>query len=151
MVGLILQRDSRRIIQALALMTALVGVLDLITAITPAIPDSLEDLKAIYPLDVRAGAHVFAAFSSFLLINLAVNLLRRKRFAWFLVCLLLAGSIGLHLLQGVTNGILAINVALLLLLQVLAEARRAVDLIVPEGGEHPGCGCDLQMLSAARR
>jgi len=113
---LILRRDSRRIIQALALMTALVGVLDLITAIAPTLPDSLEDLEAIYPLDVRAGAHVYAAFSSFLLINLAANLLRRKRFAWFLVCLLLAGSIGLHLLQGVTNGILAINVALLLLL-----------------------------------
>jgi len=65
-------------------MIALVGVLDLITAITPAIPDSLEGLKAIYPLDVRAGAHVLAAFSSFSLINLAVNLLRFKRFAWFL-------------------------------------------------------------------
>ena len=38
-----------------------------------------------------------------------------------------------------------------LLLQVLAEARRAVDLIVPEGGEHPGCGRDLQLMSAARR
>ena len=38
-----------------------------------------------------------------------------------------------------------------LLLQVLAEARRAVDLILPEGGEHPGCGRDLQLLSAGRR
>jgi hypothetical protein len=38
-----------------------------------------------------------------------------------------------------------------LLLQVLGEARRAVDLIVPEGGEHPGCGRDLQLLSAGRR
>ena len=38
-----------------------------------------------------------------------------------------------------------------LMLQVLAEARRAVDLIVPEGGENPGCGRDLQLLSAARR
>ena len=36
-------------------------------------------------------------------------------------------------------------------MNLLAEARRAVDLIVPEGGEHPGCGRDLQLMSAARR
>ena len=43
-------------------------------------------LKAIYPLEVRTGGHVFAAFASFLLLTLAANLLRRKRVAWLLIC-----------------------------------------------------------------
>jgi phosphatidylglycerol lysyltransferase len=59
---------------------------------------------------------VFAAFSSFLLISLAFNILRRKKFAWFLTCLLLLGSIASHMLRGVDTYVVAINIALLLLL-----------------------------------
>jgi len=112
----LLRRDSRSAIVAVSLMTALVGVLDLITAITPALPDSLEDLETVFPLEVRTGAHVFAGFSSFLLITLALNLLRRKQLAWLLICLLLGGSIALHLLRGVYPAIVGFSGALLLLL-----------------------------------
>ena len=56
-------------------MTALVGLLDFFSAITPALPDRLEDLEAIYPLEVRTGVPVFAAFASFLLPTLALHLL----------------------------------------------------------------------------
>lgn len=111
-----LRRDSRAAINAVGLMTALVGVLDLITAITPALPDSVEDLEGIYPMEVRSGAHVFAALSSFLLISLALNLMRRKRLAWLLICLLLIGSIVLHLLRGVHNGIVTTSGVLLVAL-----------------------------------
>ena len=97
-------------------MTAVVGVLDLIAAIMPSLPDTLEDLAGIYPLEVRSGAHVFAAFSSFLLISLAANLLRRKRLAWILVSVLLACSIALHLFQGTDKAVVVVNSLLLLLL-----------------------------------
>jgi phosphatidylglycerol lysyltransferase len=97
-------------------MTALVGVSNFLSSLTPAIPRSIKDLGLFYPLEVHAGAHVFAAFSSFLLISLALNILRRKKFAWFLTCLLLLGSIASQLLRGVNNYIVAINLALLLLL-----------------------------------
>lgn len=90
------RRDSSVAIRSLALMTAVVGVLDLIAAIMPSLPDTLEDLAGIYPLEVRSGAHVFAAFSSFLLISLAANLLRRKKagldFGVGLACLLNSSS-----------------------------------------------------------
>ncbi|MCP9849463.1 hypothetical protein [Cyanobium sp. Morenito 9A2] len=76
-----LRRDSIPLIVAVSLMTALVGVLDLITAITPTLPNVLEDLETVFPLEVRTGAHVFAGFSSFPLITLALNLLRRKQLA----------------------------------------------------------------------
>lgn len=111
-----LRRDSRAAIYAVSLMTALVGLLDLITAVTPALPDALEDLTTVFPLEVRTGAHVFAGFSSFLLLTLALNLLRRKQLAWLLICLLLGGSIMLHLLRGVQPAIVGLSAALLGLL-----------------------------------
>jgi phosphatidylglycerol lysyltransferase len=82
----------------------------------------LEDLEAIYPLEVRVGGHVFAAFASFLLLTLAANLLRRKKLAWLLICLLLAASLALHLLRGVHGLIAALNGGLLLLLLGMGPA-----------------------------
>ena len=67
-----------------ALLTGAVGIVNLLSAVTPSIPERVDWLKQIFPFEVRTGAHLFAALSGFFLLVLADNLLRRKRQAWLL-------------------------------------------------------------------
>ncbi|MBD0336403.1 MAG: DUF2156 domain-containing protein, partial [Cyanobacteria bacterium Co-bin13] len=83
-----------------AVLTALVGLVNLWSAVTPSLPSRVIWLEQIFPLELRRGAHVFAALSGFFLLMLAVNLLRRKRVAWWLAVGLLIVSIVSHLVKG---------------------------------------------------
>ncbi|MBD2089219.1 bifunctional lysylphosphatidylglycerol flippase/synthetase MprF [Microcoleus sp. FACHB-1515] len=83
-----------------ALLTAIVGVVNLLSAVTPSLGDRVRWLRQFYPFEVRAGGHLFAAISGFLLLTLAANLLRRKRVAWLLAIALLLVSLVSHLLKG---------------------------------------------------
>jgi phosphatidylglycerol lysyltransferase len=83
-----------------ALLTSAVGVANLLSAVTPSLPDRLDWLEQFLPFEVRAGAHLFAALSGFFLLILAANLLRRKRIAWLLTIGLLLISIISNLLKG---------------------------------------------------
>lgn len=83
-----------------ALLTALVGIVNLISAVTPSLPNRVRWLAEYFPFLVRAGAHIFAAAIGFLLLVLAANLLRRKRVAWLLTVALLVLSIISNLIKG---------------------------------------------------
>lgn len=83
-----------------ALLTALMGVINLLSAVTPSLPYRREILKIFFPFYVRSGGRVFAALAGFVLIVLAANLLRRKRIAWLLTIALLILSIISHLVKG---------------------------------------------------
>lgn len=83
-----------------ATLTALVGIFDLISAVTPGLPERIAFLREIYPFEVSAGSHIFAAVSAFILLTLASRLLRRKRVAWLLTIILLIISIASNLLKG---------------------------------------------------
>jgi phosphatidylglycerol lysyltransferase len=83
-----------------ALLTGVVGVANLLSAVTPSLPERLDWLKQILPFEVMAGAHLFAALSGFFLLILSANLLRRKRIAWLLTIGLLIVSIISNLLKG---------------------------------------------------
>ena len=83
-----------------AIFTGLIGILNLISAVTPGLPERIAILQDIYPFEVRAGSHIFAAVSGFILLTLASRLLRRKRVAWILTIVLLIISIASHLLKG---------------------------------------------------
>lgn len=83
-----------------ALLTGLVGVVNLLSAVTPNLHERTEILKEFFPFEIRAGGHLFAAISGFVLLTLAANLLRRKRVAWLLTIGLLIVSIISHLLKG---------------------------------------------------
>ena len=91
---------GRHALRLVCLLTALVGAIDLLAAVLPALPDRLQLLEGLFPLDVRVGARLFGALASFLLFSLAFALLRRKRQAWRITCLLLAASVVSHLLTG---------------------------------------------------
>lgn len=83
-----------------ALLTAAVGIVNLISAVTPGVPDRIEILREIFPFPIRASGHLFAALSGFTLLLLAVNLLRRKRIAWLITIGLLIISIFSNLIKG---------------------------------------------------
>jgi phosphatidylglycerol lysyltransferase len=83
-----------------AILTATVGLVNLVSAVTPSLSERVEWLREIFPFEVQVGAHIFAAMTGFLLLALATNLLRRKRVAWGLTVGLLIVSILSHLLKG---------------------------------------------------
>lgn len=99
-VAIVLARQTRIRLWLTAFFTGLVGVVNLISAVTPSLGGRVAWLKPIFPFEVRAGAHLFAAVSGFLLLTLATNLLRRKRVAWLLTVILLVLSILSHLIKG---------------------------------------------------
>jgi phosphatidylglycerol lysyltransferase len=95
-----LSRRTRIRLWSAALLTGLVGLVNLISAVTPSLGSRVDWLKDLFPFEVRAGAHIFAAVTGFLLLTLATNLLRRKRVAWLLTVILLTVSIFSHLVKG---------------------------------------------------
>ncbi len=109
-------RRGRLALRLVSLLTALVGLIDLLAAVLPALPERVALLEEVFPLEVRVGARLFGAFASFLLFTLAFHLLRRKRQAWLLICLLLGASIVSHLLTGLNVEESLASGALLLLL-----------------------------------
>ena len=80
--------------------TGLVGLVNLLSAVSPSSPERVRWLMLVFSFPIRAGGHVFAALTSFLLLTLAANLLRRKRIAWLLTVTLLGVSIVSHLIKG---------------------------------------------------
>lgn len=87
-------------IQIAAWLTAMVGIVNLVSAVTPSVVERVELIREIFPFQVRAGAHLFAVLAGFILLTLASSLLRRKRVAWLLTLVLLAISIVSNLVKG---------------------------------------------------
>ena len=83
-----------------AIFTGAVGIANLLSAVTPSLPERVDWLEQIFPFEIRAGAHLFAVISGFFLLVLAANLLRRKHLAWLLTVTMLIVSILSNLLKG---------------------------------------------------
>jgi len=88
------------IIRLIAILTALMGVVNLVSATFPAMRDRLALLEHIFPLEVRRGTHLTAALAGFALLLLAETLGRRKRVAWIMTVIILLISAISHLIKG---------------------------------------------------
>ena len=64
-------RSGQRALRLVCLLTALVGLIDLLAAVLPALPERLLVLEGLFPLEVRGGARLFGALASFLQIGRA--------------------------------------------------------------------------------
>lgn len=95
-----LKRRTQIGVGTAAFLTGLVGVVNLLSAVTTSLWERVRWLKAIFPFEVREGGHIFAALTGFFLLMLATNLSRRKRIAWLLTVALLIISIFSNLLKG---------------------------------------------------
>jgi len=76
------------------------GLVNVISAVTPSLVARVQIIEKYSPLEVRHGSHVTAALAGFALLLLARNLWRRKRVAWLLALAVLGISLVSHLLKG---------------------------------------------------
>jgi phosphatidylglycerol lysyltransferase len=104
-------------VRLIALFTALLGVLNVFSAVTPAQADRLALIDPLLPLIVQHGGRLAAALSGFALLILADGIGRRKRTAWILSLVVLIVSIISHLIAGLyfEESLMAAGLALWLL------------------------------------
>lgn len=86
--------------RAAALLTALMGAVNLLSATTPELRGRLAMLREWLPLEVRFGSHLAATLTGFALLVLAGSLARRKRSAWALAVTFLLLSALSNFLKG---------------------------------------------------
>lgn len=87
-------------IRLLALLVAAMGVINVLSAITPALSNRTAILREFLPLGIRYGSHLAAILAGFALLLLARGLWRHKRVAWALSILALVISAISHLTKG---------------------------------------------------
>lgn len=109
-----------------ALFTFLIGIVNLISAVQPALTDRLAILREFIPLEVRYGSRLTSALVSFALLLLASNLWRRKRVAWILTIGLLGVSIISHLLKGLDFEEASLSLVLFFFLLILRNSFHAL-------------------------
>ena len=85
--------------KVVALLTGLMGVINVLSAVTPGLPERLKLIRGHWPLEVRRGGHLAAALAGFGLMVLSNGLFRRKRTAWYLTLAVLLVSIVSHLIK----------------------------------------------------
>lgn len=87
-------------VRLVALLTGLMGVINIMSAVTPALADRLALLRQFSPLIVQQGGHLTATLAGFALLLLARGLWRHKQTAWLLTVGMLVVSVISHLVKG---------------------------------------------------
>jgi len=106
-------------VHSIALLTALMGLVNLFSAIIPTLKSRLILLENVIPLEVRQGSRLASALAGFGLLILASSLWRRKRVAWLLTLVILTLSIITHLIKGLDFEEASLAGALIILLVIL--------------------------------
>ena len=91
---------EENLVHAVALLTAAMGVINVLSAVTPAVMDRLRLLAEYSPFRVIRGGHLASALAGFALLLLSASLWRRKQMGWLLTLSILIISIPIHLLKG---------------------------------------------------
>jgi phosphatidylglycerol lysyltransferase len=98
-------------------LTALMGIINILSAVTPALTERFRLLNEFLPLIVRRSGRLSAILAGFALLLLAGKLKQRKRIAWLLTIIVLIISAVSHIIKGLDyeEAILAISLAAWLL------------------------------------
>ncbi|HSA99099.1 MAG TPA: hypothetical protein VLE49_00505, partial [Anaerolineales bacterium] len=89
--------SEETLVHAVALLTAVMGVINVLSALTPAVMYRLRLLEEYSPFKVVHGGHLASALAGFALLLLSVSLWRRKQVGWLLTLSILIVSIPIHL------------------------------------------------------
>ncbi|MGH2442218.1 MAG: bifunctional lysylphosphatidylglycerol flippase/synthetase MprF [Chloroflexota bacterium] len=92
--------DSNTARRAGAVLTALIGFINILSALYPAIPGRIELLRDVLPMHLIRGSQTATVLVGFALILLADGLRKRRRRAMQIVVALLTASIVLNLSKG---------------------------------------------------
>jgi phosphatidylglycerol lysyltransferase len=101
-------------VKAVALLTAVMGLINMLSAAMPAVASRLAILDQFAPLEVRQGSHLATALAGFALLVLAEKLWRGKRNAWLITLIVLGISFVTHMLKGLDyeEALLALGLAI---------------------------------------
>jgi phosphatidylglycerol lysyltransferase len=92
--------SEENLVHLIALLTAAMGVINVLSAVTPSLHYRLRLLEQYSPFTVTTGGHLTSALAGFALLLLSVSLWRRKRMGWILTLVVLVISIPTHLFKG---------------------------------------------------
>lgn len=92
--------SEENLVHLVALLTAAMGVVNVLSAVTPSLRSRLSLLEQYSPFSITTGGHLTSALAGFALLLLSVSLWRRKRMGWMLTLVILLISIPLHLFKG---------------------------------------------------
>ncbi len=92
--------SGENLVRLVALLTAAMGVINVLSAVTPSLMYRLHLLEDYLPFSVSTGGHLTSALAGFALLLLSVSLWRRKQLGWALTLSVLVVSIPAHLLKG---------------------------------------------------
>lgn len=103
----------------LAILVFGIGVINIISAVSPSLPERIRILRKILPILLIHGSRHVIVLAGFLLILVARGIVRRKKMAWNLAFVLVILSIILHVMKGLdleeaTIALLVIYVMVLL-------------------------------------
>ena len=101
---------------AMAALTMLVGVIDIVSALTPELGARVREISGFLSLDLQLTARGLTLAAGVALLLLSSSLSRRKHRAWVLAVVLLSAGAVLHVAKGLDVEESALNIALLLLL-----------------------------------
>jgi phosphatidylglycerol lysyltransferase len=91
---------AENLVHLVALLTAAMGIVNVLSAVTPSLRSRLYLLEMYSPFAVTGGGHLTSALAGFALLLLSVSLWRRKQLGWVLTLAILIVSIPTHLLKG---------------------------------------------------
>lgn len=94
--------SQETLVHTVAFLTAVMGMINVVSAIIPSMRDRLHLLRLLgdySPLSV-AGGHLASALAGFALLLLSASLWRRKQMGWLLTLSVLLISVPIHLLKG---------------------------------------------------
>jgi len=92
--------SEENLVHLIALLTAAMGVINVLSAVTPSMQSRLRWLEQYSPFSVTSGGHLISALAGFALLLLSVNLWPRKRVGWILTLVVLLISIPVHFFEG---------------------------------------------------
>jgi len=92
--------SEENLVHLVAILTAAMGVINVLSAVTPSLRSRLRLLEQFSPFSISTGGHLTSALAGFALLLLSVSLWRRKQLGWILTLAILLISIPTHLLKG---------------------------------------------------
>ncbi|MDX6522359.1 MAG: lysyl-tRNA synthetase, class [Gaiellales bacterium] len=122
---------------ALAGLALVVGLIDVVSALTPEMAERVRVVSRVLSLDVQLTARGLTLASGIALLLLASSLARRKHRAWVLAVVLVSAGTMLHLVKGLDLEESLVNLALLVF---LIRSRRWFDA--------PGDPASLRLILA---
>ncbi len=109
-------RRLRQPPSAMAALTMLVGVIDIVSALTPELGARVAEISSVLSLDMQLTARGLTLAAGVALLLLSSSLSRRKHRAWVLAVLLVSAGAVLHVAKGLDVEESALNILLLVLL-----------------------------------